>query len=229
MPKIRHARLSLSRTVALTVYAAGCLLLLRGPALANGDGPRDANTATVTSAMAGLRTFDQSGSLNELRSVIDTLIETANVTGLPHDELNSDRLVIAKAWVAVLKRIEASYGPAFDPYDGKNQPMSCVPPPIESDGTQLRGCVSPGDIKDEKARAEYLLALDRNKAKEQRMQRWIEVHELDDLAMTYFEVTLKLFRDVVGPDPRVSRIVQAGGLSPARTKTLEDWLSSPGP
>lgn len=92
---------------------------------------------------------------------------------------------------------------------------------------QMPSCTDPNDVKDPKARAEYILALKENQVKTVRANAWAGLHNLDEYAMACFEMTLKSFATVVGPDPGLYEIVRQGGLTHGRTKTIEGWLGIP--
>lgn len=181
----------------------------------------------VASALGILQRFESSrrvndvNSLGDLQSAIDTMQSAPDVHALTSENFLAQRRTIVQGWGQILKVIEQSYDPAFNPDNVNDIPTTCVIPPGGFPCT-----VNPSVIQDPKARAVYVSALQDNALKLKRANYYGRLHVLDMGAMTILEVTLRVFGkwapNGVGPDfAALDDILRRTTLSDARRKTID--------
>jgi hypothetical protein len=132
-------------------------------------------------------------------------------------------------WAQILKAIQDSYDPNFNPKDFRDLPAVCVVPPREANGRQLQCGEDPNAIQDPAARAAYIGALRLNDAKNRRVGYWSQLSRLDDEAMGSLEVRLELLREVApagmpSDAATIDRVLQKAGLSDARRKEIDPFI-----
>ncbi|HTX59168.1 MAG TPA: hypothetical protein VMH02_05770, partial [Verrucomicrobiae bacterium] len=158
-----------------------------------------------------------------LDDTIRTLTSAPDTATIKPKNIVSGRRTIVRAWAQVLRAIERSYDPTFNPNDPRNMPEECLIPPREPDGTQEPSCADPNDVRDPKARAAYTEAIRANDLKIERWNNYWSLKDRDDAAMTSLQMQLKLFREESAPPDfaALDRILRQAGLSDARRKEID--------
>lgn len=208
--------------------ALACAILfgaLAPRAIAAPQASTDDTSARITRSMVGLDRFRSTHSLSDLQSAIDTLVSAVDIVKTPSGNYLEDRRLVVGAWAKVLREIETSYDPTFNPKNPHDLPLSCVPAPLEANGSQLKGCADPQEIQDPKARAEYIAEVRANDAKLVRANFQTRLSYLDDDAMVSLHGNLQDFRRVAPSDAAaLTTILRQAGLSETRIRKIEPWL-----
>jgi hypothetical protein len=150
---------------------------------------------------------------------------TIDIDTLTPGNFIATRRTFVRGWAEVLKAIEQSYDPTFDPHNPDDIPVNCVTPPLEASGRQLP-CTDPKYIVDPKARAAYVDAIAKNDEKNARAMHYTKVLLLDQQAMSSLSLTLDLLRKIA-PDGasadfvQLDSILQQVGLSDARRTEID--------
>jgi hypothetical protein len=187
------------------------VLFMAGPLLVVAQVPATDNvTVHVGGASRAAQAFSRSHSLVDLRSAIDEMVSAGNLPGFKPDTFVAQRRTLVSGWARVLKAIEQSYDPTFDPNDRSNWPVWGLPDSKYIGDSQLRGAA--------------VAALAANDQKVKRMSSYHDVHVLDLLAQNTLKVELDQLRKVApdGTDAdsaALDAILQQAALSRAlRTK-----------
>ncbi len=198
----------------MTTTRALCfsVLLMAAPVGVMAQVPATTDNVTVHVAVASraAQAFSRSHSLLDLRPAIDEMVSAGNLPGFKPDTFVAQRRTLVRGWAQVLKAIEQSYDPTYDPNDRNNWPVWGVP--------------DPQYIKDPQTRAAAVAALAANDQKVKRMSYYHDLHVLDRLAQTTLKVELDQLRRLApdGTDAdfaALDAILQQAGLSSAlRTK-----------
>jgi len=157
------------------------------------------------------------------------LVGIVDISTLTPDNFTSTRRELVKAWAPVIRAIEQSYDPAFNPQDPKNIQLICVPAPPVGGRTVSEGCIDPNNIKDQKARAAFIASIEENKLRTARFRHYWDIRREDDLAMTHLSMTLDLLRkiapDGAGADfTALDTILRQAGLSNVRRTTIDSMF-----
>ncbi|HEY8309400.1 MAG TPA: hypothetical protein VIG47_02535 [Gemmatimonadaceae bacterium] len=168
-----------------------------------------------------LRRFSDASSLGVLQSAIYTMQSATDISALNVEKFTSQRRMIVQGWAEILKTIEQSYDPAFDPTSQNDVPTTCVIPP----GGFPCGA-DPSVIGDLRVRDAYVTALQENALKLKRAFYYQRLHSMDESAMTILDTSLDLFRRVapegVGPDfVALDGILRRTGLSETRRTKID--------
>jgi hypothetical protein len=188
------------------------------------------NASRVADALRQLDRFKTSHAFKDLESAILTLQLAFEVRTFTVGNFVAKRRELVSSWAQILKAIQGSYDPKFNPNDPRQLPVICLPPPPEPNGHQFPSCVDPNEIQDPRTRAAYVAALQLNAAKAKKAAYYSDLSNLDDEAMASLEVRLNLLRKVAPEGvPRDSaaldQILQRAGLSEARRKELHPYFS----
>jgi hypothetical protein len=172
--------------------------------------------ARVTTAMQALQTYPSTHAIVSLKVAIES----------PADYVALRRTVV-QGWAEILKAIEQSYDPAFDPSNPKDLPNTCVLPDLGS----VTSNVSPDQIPDPKARAAHEDALQANAVKRQRARQWHDVHMLDQEAMALLRGHLQTFAAAGAPSDysALDAILHQAGISSSRRAKIDKMLIGPSP
>lgn len=184
-------------------------------------------SARITAALNILQRFDASrkpddvNSLSTLQSAIDAMESANYLHALTVENFVAQRRLVVEGWARIIKSIERSYDPAFDPNNARDVPKTCVIPP---DGQTCGADAS--SIKDPNARAAYVAELQRNTLNLKRAVYYQRLHAMDMGAMTILQVNLRVFNKIapegVGPDfVALDNILRQTGLSNARRSTID--------
>jgi hypothetical protein len=192
------------------------------------------SASRTASALQDLQRFKSSHSLEDLKSAVYTMFGATSLDALTPENFVTQRRSLVQAYADILKTIEQSYDPTFDPANRNDLPQNCIAPPREAGGHQLPSCADPNDLKDPVARATYAAALQANDLKNKRAIRYQQLKNIDDVAMSNLSATLDLLRSVApdgtGPDfAALDAILRQVGLSDARrTKIDAMFYARPG-
>ncbi len=180
------------------------------PAQTLAQTPTDNVAVHVAAASRAADTFAQSRSLADLRSAIDEMVSAANLPGFKATTFVAQRRTLVTGWAQVLKVIEQSYDPSFDPNDRTNWPVWGLP--------------DPRSISDPALRAAAVAANAANDQKVKRISAYHDLHVLDLLAQHTMKFELDRLR-TLAPDgtdadfTALDAILRRAGLSSAlRTK-----------
>ena len=192
-------------------------------AAASGAAPKkDQTKARVASALQGLQRFYGSHSLEDLHATVDVLTSAVDMTTIKRKNLIARRRTVVQAWAQVLREVELSYDPSFDPSNPNDRPSTCLVPPREASGRQLPSCADPAEIVDPAARAAYVAALQANERKIARANHYQELRNIDDDAMLSLRLNLGSFHTITRADTaKLDGILRAAGLSDARRATID--------
>jgi hypothetical protein len=192
-------------------------------AAASGAAPKkDQTKARVASALQGLQRFYGSHSLEDLHATVDVLTSAVDMTTIKRKNLIARRRTVVQAWAQVLREVELSYDPSFDPSNPNDRPATCLVPPREASGRQLPSCADPQDLTDPAARAAYVAALQANELKTERASRYQELRNIDDDAMLSLRLNLADFHAVTRSDSaNLDGILRDAGLSDARRAKID--------
>jgi hypothetical protein len=145
------------------------------------------------------------------------------------DNWVSRRRALVSNWAQVLKVIENSYDPNYDPASPQNMPTNCIIPP-----EGLLCGADPQAVQDPKARAVYAAELQENEAKKKRFSQYQRLGYVDGLAMAALEGELKLL-GIIAPAGTPSDaaaldgILRKVGLNDARRNQLDPYFTGSGP
>ena len=197
---------------------AFCVILLGFTS--NATVPNATSTRIDLSSQA-LARFASSHSMSDLRSAVDALDGTIDIGNLTPENFISTRRAIVGAYARVLKAIEQSYDPTFNPSNPADLPEVCVKAP-----EGLPSCTDPMDVKNAQARAAYVAAIQANALKANRAARYQQLYNLDQGAMVGLSMSLDLLRKVaptnIGPDfAALDGILRQAGLSDARRAKID--------
>jgi hypothetical protein len=175
--------------------------------------------------------FAQTHSFTDLQAAIDSLYGTIQPRALTPANFVETRRTLARSWASILKDIEASYDPTYDPNDRRNVPFLCVPPP---DIEGAASCMAPDKISDPNVRAQYVKEINENNLKRKRLEHYLGVKRLDDEAMSALDMSLKLFNDIapanIGPDAAaLDSIFRSAGISAHRLNKIHQMIYARNP
>jgi hypothetical protein len=184
--------------------------------------PPDRTDSRVAAALLLLRDFKQFHSLDDLHAAAVALTSAYNIGAITPATFIARRRTLAGAWAQIIKSIDDSYDPSFDP----SEQLFCPMPPLEASGRQLPPCVTPDSVKDPAARTEYVARLSQFKLRIQRHNYYRQLRNIDELATLSFRMTLSQFNsrapDGAGPDfAAIDAILRKAGLSDARRAQIE--------
>jgi hypothetical protein len=187
----------------------------------------------TVSAMQALQRYSSSHSFSDLRSAISTMQTAADIGSLTPTNFIAERRTLVHGWALILKAIEQSYDPTFHPNNPSDVPNSCVVPPREPSGRQAPACADPEEVQDPKARADYISAIKANDLKRQRTNRYRQLFNIDEEAMSSLEMTLTLLRKIAPegatPDfPALDGILRQAGLSQSRREQIDRYFYAGG-
>lgn len=197
------------------------IFLMAGPVGVRAQTPATDNvTAHVGDASRAAQAFSRSHSFVDIRSAIDAMVSAGNLPGFKSGTFVAQRRTLVGGWAQVLKAIEQSYDPTYDPNDRNNWPVWGLP--------------DPQYIKDPQTRAAAVAALAANDQKVKRMSYYHDLHVLDALAQNTLKMELDQLRRMApdGTDAdfaALDAILQRAGLSSAlRTKIDSLFYARPG-
>jgi len=164
-------------------------------------------------------------SLSELHAEVAKLASAVDISKASPQTLLSRRRAFIAAWERVIRRIETSYDPSYNPRDPAQVPFRCVPPPTTRDPESFT-CNDPDAIKDPAAKASYETLLRENERKLQRAAYYHDLHNIDDLAMTSLEADLRLFREAGAPPDTaaLTALLEQAGLNTVRQRAIRAML-----
>jgi hypothetical protein len=182
--------------------------------------------ALVTNSIQELQTYNSTHSFAALESAIETLSNSVDTDKVAPGDYVAFRRTIMQAWSNIMKAIEQSYDPTYDPNNPNDRPNLCVQPP---GGISCNA--SPNEIQDPKVRAEYEAALNANALKEQRASHWQHVHLLDELAMSSLQADLQIFATARAPSDfaALDAIFRQAGIRSSRMAKIDTMLMAPAP
>lgn len=217
------ARRTMIATALLT------LVTFAAPSFVGAAATAGQTDAQIAVALQALQRYDSSGSLSDLTSAVSTMDGTVNLDALTPQNFVARRRALVQAWAQILKSIEQSYDPTYNPNDPSNIPQPCVTPPPDANGARLPGCSNPNVIQDPSARAKYLAAIEANKQVTQRWNNYWGLVKLDLRAMRVLQMSLQLLQSVA-PDGEgadftaLDAIVQQAGISQARRAKIDGFF-----
>ncbi|HEY0396318.1 MAG TPA: hypothetical protein VGD01_17675 [Candidatus Elarobacter sp.] len=193
------------------MYVIG--FLIAGSLTAEGATPMpDEVTAHANTSSRALQAFAHSRSFADLRLAVDEMEAAVNLHALKPETFVAQRRTLVRGWAQVLKAIEQSYDPAYDPNDRNNWP--------------IRGLPDPQTIPDPTERARVAAALAANSEKIRRASYYHDLSVIDLRAQTLLKTSLDLFRKVE-PDgtpadfAALDGILQQAGLSSTRRTKID--------
>ena len=190
--------------------------------------PRLTATRIGVSASA-LQRYASSHSLDDLQAAAEALDGTVDLGAVTPSNFTSTRRALVSAYASVIQAAQAAYDPTFNPNDPKNRLFLTVPqPPGVPHGYPG---MDPNDIQDPNLRAQYVSAINANKAKAADWVHYHRVQRIDDNAMAGLEVTLRLLNSVapqgVGPDfSALDQVLQNAGISGLRRAKIDAAIYS---
>jgi hypothetical protein len=211
------------RTIGLRVAYLSLAFALACQMHAGAAQRPDQTDARVASDLQGLQRFSATHSLADLGSTVDVLSSAVDLPTIKRKDYIERRRAIVTAWSQVLRAIEQSYDPTFNPKDPNDLPALCLVPPPERSGKQLPSCADPKDVQDAQARAAYVAALKANALKAQRANYYHDLRNIDDQAMLALRLNLASFRNAgaLTDTAALDGILQQVGLSAARRATID--------
>ena len=171
----------------------------------------------VTTAMRELQSFNSTHSLSTLGTAIDTLGRAADLHAIAPEDFVTSRRSLMQAWARILQTIEQSYDPTYDPNDPRQRAVDCVP------------CTFPQGSPTADEQPAYQAAVQANNVKIARSQHYLQVHQLDELAMANVRIDLRLF-EMAGAPPdyaALDTIFRQANLSEARLSAIDTMLNAP--
>jgi hypothetical protein len=192
-----------------------CLIsfVMGGSATTTAATPASDELAThVASSSRALQTFTRSHSFADLSSAVDEMEAASNLHALRPDTFVAQRRTYVRGWAQVLKAIEQSYDPAYNPNDPNDRPISGLP--------------DPQSIPDPNRRATVAALVAANPQKLARASYYHDLLVIDMRAQALLRVTLDQFRKVepdgTPPDyAALDGILQQAGLSAARRTKID--------
>jgi hypothetical protein len=169
-------------------------------------------TSRVADASHSLETFSRTHSYADLRSAVGALVSAVNLHEFTPATFVGKRRTLVAAWAQVLRTIEQSYDPTYDPNDPANRPLLGLP--------------DPASIRDPRERAIVQAQIAANPEKLQRAARWHDVTEIDLLAQAAIKAQLDQLRRVApeGTDAdfaALDDILRKAGLSSTRRTQID--------
>lgn len=197
------------------------IFVIAGSPIATATSPASDELSThVDGSSRALQAYARSHAFSDLRAAVNEMEAAVNLHALKPDTFVNQRRTLVRGWAQVLKAIERSYDPTYDPNDPNNRPISGLP--------------DPQGISDPKERAWAVAALAANPKKLERASYYHDLSIIDLRAQTLLKTSLDLFRKVepdgTPPDfAALDGIVQRAGLSSARrTKIDAMFYARPG-
>jgi hypothetical protein len=187
----------------------------------------DTTAVGVSHAMQQLRAFESAHSFTELNDAITSLYTSLNLAqgGIVPANYVARRRTYVQAWAQILKTIEQSYDPTFDPKNPVDLPSICLMSPQATSPT----CFDYKSIKDPVARTKMIAAIQANNVKREKAAYWTHLVLADQDAMASLDMQLKEFRTAgAPPDIRaLDAIILQAGISDARRAKLDAMFASP--
>jgi hypothetical protein len=185
--------------------------------------------ASLSEASQAVQRYRASGSSSDLVAAMVAMESAVNIDALTPQNFVQQRRQLVQGWAQILKAIDQSYDPTFNPSDPKNIPFVCVAPPREADGRQLLPCANPNDVQDPAARAQYIAAIRANATVAERWNHYQQIARLDQRAMSTLQMSLQLLRSVApeGSSPdfaAVDSVLVGAGLSSARRAAVDAYF-----
>lgn len=177
----------------------------------------------INAALGKLAEFRRSGALGDLETAIYAMQSSLDIDLFRFDTFVAQRRTFVNGWAQLLRALESSYDPTFDP---KNR-LPCPPPPPYNgmlpwncDPKLAAGPQSPS------VRIKEIQDLQRFQA---RFQRYDSIQRLDAMAMTSLRMSLDLIRKIApnGTPSDFSALdatLRSSGISDARRKTIDQWF-----
>jgi hypothetical protein len=174
-----------------------------------------------------LRRINETGPLAYLQVAITTMQSAPDLRVLTSQNFTEQRRLMVSGWVQMLKVIEDSYDPEFNPANPHDLPVKCPPPP-----GGVPCAEDPNTIQDPGTRAAYIAELKQNNFNARRVNYYWRLKMLDMQAMSILEGALRLFAHAapngIGPDyTALDQILRDAGLSDTRRKTIDAYLLPP--
>jgi hypothetical protein len=221
MISIFHVARPIQRIVTVALVCAFTLAVGTAPSY----GVRDASTKRATEALQELQRFKSSHSFKDLEAAIATMQSAFEGYTFASEDFYALRRALVWNWAQILKVVQDSYDPTFNPANRNDVPSIHLIPPMEANGTQLSSGVDPRDIQDPKARAIYVAELGENAAKRKRLDAYLSLENVDDEAKASLEVSLDLLRTMApeGATPdaaALDSILRKAGLKDATRREL---------
>jgi hypothetical protein len=166
----------------------------------------------IANSSAALQRFAASHSFADLRTAADEMGFAGDVNEFKPQTFIAQRRTLVRGWANVIRAIEQSYDPTYDPNDPANRLYWGLP--------------DPQSIQDPKVRASAVAALAANQRNIERSAYHRQVWVLDRQAQTGLHLTLDLLRKVE-PDGTPSDfaaldgILQQAGISSARRAKID--------
>jgi hypothetical protein len=188
------------------------------------SGPTETGIANASQALVR---YASSHSVADLNAAVLAMGGTVDVDSLTPANFMSRRRELVQAWATIIKVIEQSYDPSFDPKQG----FSCPIPPSQPNG-QLQPCTDPANISDPTARAQYETALANFRVQVAKARRHQQLVNIEGGAFSGLNMSLKLMSEVApdGTSPdfaALDSILQQTGLASA-TRAKIDAMFYPG-
>jgi hypothetical protein len=224
MLKIPLSKLLPGRTLLLTSLVFACFAAASASPT---NGPTETGIANATQALGR---YASSHSVADLEAAVFAMGGTVDLDTLTPANFISRRRELVQAWATIIKAIEQSYDPSFNP----KQRFSCPIPPPPASG-QLQPCSDPASISDPTARAQYETALANFKLQLAKARRYQQLVNIEGGAFSGLNMSLKLMSEVApdGTSPdfaALDSILQQTGLATAtRAKIDAMFYAGPGP
>ena len=182
----------------------------------------------IRASSDALTRYGASHSINDLTAAIKALDGSIDPDTLTPGNFVATRRALVRADVNVLRVVDQSYDPTFNPLDPQNIQFLCVPPPPV---VGAHRCMNPDEIKDLAIRATYAASVNLNSEKVKRNIAFRQIAHLDDYATTMLDIILKFLNSIapddVGPDCfALDHIVQQAGLSESKRNHIDTIICS---
>lgn len=203
----RSFRLLNSAFIAcLTVCFVTCLARLTEAAAG------DQLETHLTASSHYLHLYKASHSLKDLDSAVDEMGSAVNIDAFKPQTFIAQRRTLVRGWATVLRAIEQSYDPTYDPSDPNNQVIWELP--------------DPRYIADPKAHALAVAAIAANQQNSRRAAYYHDVQNIDLRAQSLLQMSLNLLRQVepVGTPPdfiALDGILRQAGISDTRRTKID--------
>jgi len=126
----------IKRVVTVSLLCAFTIAAGNAP----GSGVGETSAMRAGEALQLLQRFKASHSYKDLEAAIVTMRSAFEGSTFASEDFSSLRRALVRNWMQILKVIQDSYDPTFDPANPNDMPFMCLIPPVEADGTWLGSC-----------------------------------------------------------------------------------------
>ena len=216
MPRRERKLVRLSSICGLALVA---LVMMSGMSIA--ARLPDKNSSILAASMRALERYRSTGSLSDLQSSVNSL--GVDMSVIKSNEYVARRRALIGAWARIIRTIDTSYDPKYNPSDANERGSMCLVPPREASGVQRPSCADPNAIQDPEAREKYIAELRANASKIKQTNFYYQLKNIDSAAMLSLQMQLRGFRNAHAPDDfsALDSILRKAGLSDTRRAAID--------